>query len=374
MIPQHEIEEVLSRADIYEVASEFLPLKKSGAGFTCCCPFHKEKSPSFYVSPTRNIYKCFGCGKGGDIVSFLKEKEGMSFMEAIKYLANKYHVTLHEQTVEETDEQRRARLHKESIQHQYEAVQSFYEDNIRKADKEAVAAYKYAKERWDAEFVKDQGIGYAYTSKGETLYDYAKSHSLSVEILKELAQDGIQAESEAMKELIDTYKDSLDAAKDLYDFQKRLADQTKNVSELQKQLSAYENDNSEETKATVQRLKVDLESALQELDETEYDHYVSDQKKLLDDFYEEYEKQMDERFDEVNFNLSEMIDTINANSADIYTTLKESTEAVGYTMTDEMNNVWNLQKSAMDGNTNSIVSVLTTYSANLRTSVVRQLL
>ena len=193
MIPQHEIEEVLSRADIYEVASEFLPLKKSGAGFTCCCPFHKEKSPSFYVSPTRNIYKCFGCGKGGDIVSFLKEKEGMSFMEAIKYLANKYHVTLHEQTVEETDEQRRARLHKESIQHQYEAVQSFYEDNIRKADKEAVAAYKYAKERWDAEFVKDQGIGYAYTSKGETLYDYAKSHSLSIEILKEL---GLLAQSE----------------------------------------------------------------------------------------------------------------------------------------------------------------------------------
>ena len=202
----------------------------------------------------------------------------------------------------------------------------------------------------------------------QELYEAHRDAILSAEAekkaLKELAQDGIQAESEAMKELIDTYKDSLDAAKDLYDFQKRLADQTKNVSELQKQLSAYENDNSEETKATVQRLKVDLENALQELDETEYDHYVSDQKKLLDDFYDEYEKQMDERFDEVNFNLSEMIDTINANSTDIYTTLKESTEAVGYTMTDEMNNVWNLQKSAMDGNTNSIVSVLTTYSAN----------
>ncbi|MBR1481236.1 MAG: DNA primase, partial [Paludibacteraceae bacterium] len=79
MIPQHEIEEVLSRVDMAEVASDFLTLKKSGSGFMCNCPFHQEKTPSFHIYPARNIYKCFGCGKGGGVVSFLKEKEGMSF-------------------------------------------------------------------------------------------------------------------------------------------------------------------------------------------------------------------------------------------------------------------------------------------------------
>ena len=186
MIPQHEIEEVLSRVDMAEVASDFLTLKKSGSGYMCNCPFHQEKTPSFHIYPARNIYKCFGCGKGGGVVSFLKEKEGMSFMEAIQYLANKYHVTLHDQAVEETDEQRRKRLYRESVQNQYEIVQKFYEENIRNADKEAVAAYQYAKDRWSDDFVANEGIGYAYTSNGPSLYEYAKAHSLSIEILKEL--------------------------------------------------------------------------------------------------------------------------------------------------------------------------------------------
>ncbi len=81
----------------------------------------------------------------------------MSFMEAIQYLANKYHVTLHDQAVEETDEQRRKRLYRESVQNQYEIVQKFYEENIRNADKEAVAAYQYAKDRWSDDFVANEG-------------------------------------------------------------------------------------------------------------------------------------------------------------------------------------------------------------------------
>ena len=163
MIPQHEIEEVLSRVDMAEVASDFLTLKKSGSGYMCNCPFHQEKTPSFHIYPARNIYKCFGCGKGGGVVSFLKEKEGMSFMEAIQYLANKYHVTLHDQAVEETDEQRRKRLYRESVQNQYEIVQKFYEENIRNADKEAVAAYQYAKDRWSDDFVANEGFVYRNT-------------------------------------------------------------------------------------------------------------------------------------------------------------------------------------------------------------------
>ena len=191
MIPQHEIEEVLSRADIADVVGQFLTLKKSGSGYMCNCPFHNEKTPSFHVYPARNIYKCFGCGEGGGVISFLKKKEGMSYVEAVQWLANRYHVTLHEQTVEETEDQKRARLHKESIFNQYEIVQKFYEENIFNADKEAVAALAYAKSRWSDDDIRNQGIGYAYSKS--TLYEFAKSHSLSIEILKEI---GMLAESE----------------------------------------------------------------------------------------------------------------------------------------------------------------------------------
>ena len=79
-IPQSFIDELIARADIVEVINARVPLKKKGREYTACCPFHNEKTPSFYVSPAKQFYHCFGCGKGGDMFSFVQEIEGVDFV------------------------------------------------------------------------------------------------------------------------------------------------------------------------------------------------------------------------------------------------------------------------------------------------------
>ena len=90
-------------ADIVEVIGDFVSLKKRGANYIACCPFHNEKSPSFNVNPVRQIYKCFGCGAAGDSVKFVMDIEGVSYGEALRHLAQKYHIEVEEeqQTPEE---------------------------------------------------------------------------------------------------------------------------------------------------------------------------------------------------------------------------------------------------------------------------------
>jgi len=92
MIPQETVLKILDAADIVEVISDFVSLKKAGTVYKGLCPFHHEKTPSFTVSQSKGIFKCFGCGKGGSSVNFIMEHEQMSYPEALKYLANKYHI------------------------------------------------------------------------------------------------------------------------------------------------------------------------------------------------------------------------------------------------------------------------------------------
>ncbi len=96
MIPDSIIEEIRTRADIYDIVSEFVPLKKAGKNYKGLCPFHSEKTPSFSVSPEKQIYHCFGCGAGGNVFKFLMEKEDLPFVDAVKRLALRYQVTLPE--------------------------------------------------------------------------------------------------------------------------------------------------------------------------------------------------------------------------------------------------------------------------------------
>ncbi len=95
-LSQNTIRAVQERAEIEEVVSDFVPLKKKGQNLWACCPFHEEKSPSFSVSPNKGIYKCFGCGKAGDAIQFIMDLEGLSFPEAIKQLAEKYGIEIEE--------------------------------------------------------------------------------------------------------------------------------------------------------------------------------------------------------------------------------------------------------------------------------------
>ncbi len=95
--PERFIEEVKARADIVDVISSYFPLTRSGSNFKALCPFHREKTPSFFVSPHKQIYHCFGCGKGGNVFSFVMEYEKISFPEAVKILARRYNIPIPEE-------------------------------------------------------------------------------------------------------------------------------------------------------------------------------------------------------------------------------------------------------------------------------------
>ena len=105
VIPEAVIEDVRARTDIVQVVGDRVPLKRAGAAWKACCPFHHEKTPSFTVNPQRQSFKCFGCGEGGDVFKFLMKHDGMSFYDAVRYLAEKCGVEI----VTEKDDGRTAR-------------------------------------------------------------------------------------------------------------------------------------------------------------------------------------------------------------------------------------------------------------------------
>lgn len=183
-------------------------------------------------------------------------------------------------------------------------------------------------------------------ARRETLLGLQQQSILSAEAeknaVKELVSQGIQLELSALKDLIDTYNDSLDSAKSLYEYQKKIAEKTADVASIQKQLSAYAGDTSEETRARVQKLNSDLEKAQTDLREAEWEQNISDQKKLLDELYTEYEAFLNDRLDNVDALMADMIAGTNENLDDIRLTLRDVSDKVGYTMTG-------LMESALSG-------------------------
>jgi len=144
MIPHRTVEEILDATKIEEVVGDFVSLKRKGASYTACCPFHQEKTPSFYVTPSKGIFKCFGCGKSGTAVGFIMEHLGYTYVEALKYLAKKYNIEVQEK--EDTPEELAARQRGESL----EIVSSFAAEFFRKQLKETSAGqigYAYFKSR-----------------------------------------------------------------------------------------------------------------------------------------------------------------------------------------------------------------------------------
>lgn len=158
--------------------------------------------------------------------------------------------------------------------------------------------------------------------------------------IKDLVSDGIKAEIDSLKELADNYVSALESQKDLYDFQKKVAEQTKNIASLEKQLQAYQNDTTEEARAKIQKISVELSDAKSDLEETQYEHYISETKKILDDMTIEYEKVLNERLDNLDMLIEEMIATANSNAVTIDATLREVADSVGYTMSEQMTSTW----------------------------------
>ena len=155
-----------------------------------------------------------------------------------------------------------------------------------------------------------------------------------------LAENGIKLELNKLKELIQTYKDGIDKAKDLYDYSNQISDKTKKITDLQKQISAYAGDTSEETKAVVQKLQVDITDAQKDLNDTEYSRMVTDQKKLLDSLYDEYEAFLNSRLDDRDALLNDLKNSVNSVPGAIHESLTEVANAVGVPLSEGMNNTW----------------------------------
>ena len=94
MIHKEDIDKIFEAARVEEVVADYVSLKKRGANLIGCCPFHNEKTPSFYVSPAKGIYKCFGCGKGGNAINFIMDHDKMTYPDALRFLAKKYNIEI----------------------------------------------------------------------------------------------------------------------------------------------------------------------------------------------------------------------------------------------------------------------------------------
>lgn len=164
MIPRETVEKVLDAAQIVDVVGDFVDLKRRGANWIACCPFHNEKTPSFSVSPSKGIFKCFGCGKAGTSVDFVMEHESMTFPEAIRYLAKKYHIEVNEK--EETAEDIARMQHKESLMVVSAFAGEFFRKCLREPDGMAIA-YEYFNGRRKLEdaTIEKYGLGWAPQSR-----------------------------------------------------------------------------------------------------------------------------------------------------------------------------------------------------------------
>ncbi|MDR1968856.1 MAG: DNA primase [Burkholderiaceae bacterium] len=159
-IPQHFIQELLARADLVEIVGRYVQLKKTGANFSGLCPFHAEKSPSFTVSPSKQFYHCFGCGKNGDAIGFLMDHTGASFVEVVHDLAQQYGLQVPE---DERNPAERERAAQESEKRATLAdVLARAADAYRQRLKESPRAIDYLKQRGlSGQAARDFGLGYA---------------------------------------------------------------------------------------------------------------------------------------------------------------------------------------------------------------------
>ena len=182
MIPQETVNRILDAAQVVDVVGDFVTLKKRGANHMACCPFHNEKTPSFVVSPSKGIFKCFGCGKSGTAVGFVMEHENLSYTEALKYLAKKYHIEVVEK--EETAEEIAQRQRNESLLLVSEYAGKFFQDSLQTPEGQAIG-YQYFKSRGlEDETIRKYGLGWAPVSR-RALSDAARAAGYKEEFLTE---------------------------------------------------------------------------------------------------------------------------------------------------------------------------------------------
>jgi DNA primase len=199
MIKPETIQRILETAHIEEVIGDFVMLKKRGANYLGLCPFHNEKTPSFSVSPSKGIYKCFGCGKAGNVVGFIMEHEHYSYPEALKFLAKRYNIEIEEE--EMTPEMQQELDERESMFTVNSFVSKYFQHNLVETEEGKSVALSYLKERdlRDATIEKFE-LGYAL-DKWQDYSEHAIKNGYKKEIL---VRTGLSIEKD--NRLIDRFR------------------------------------------------------------------------------------------------------------------------------------------------------------------------
>ncbi len=182
MINPASIQEVMNRADIVDVIGQFVRLKKRGTNYIANCPFHNEKTPSFNVSPAKGIYKCFGCGKAGNVVTFVQEHEKLTYPEAIHWLADYYKITIEE--TERTPEQQQKQLAEEGLRILNEFAATWFHDTLLKNEEGQLIGMSYFKQRgFRKEIIERFRLGYN-PEGGDDFYRAVTAKGYKAEMLE----------------------------------------------------------------------------------------------------------------------------------------------------------------------------------------------
>ena len=184
MIDSGTVEQIINAADIVDVVSDFVSLKKRGANWVGLCPFHNDRNPSFYVSRNKGICKCFSCGQGGSAVNFIMLHEQMSFVEALKYLAKKYHIEIKEREL--TDEERVIQTERESMLILNEWACQFFEKQLWETTDGKEIGLSYFRQRGFTDTtIRNFRLGYCPDNR-DTLYKEAIKQGYNRELLFQL--------------------------------------------------------------------------------------------------------------------------------------------------------------------------------------------
>lgn len=182
MIDQETIQRIMDAARIEEVIGDFVSLKKRGANHIGCCPFHNEKTPSFYVSPSKGIFKCFGCGEAGDVVKFLMKHEHYTYPEALRWLADKYHIEIKEE--EQTEEEKQRQTERDGLFHVSEFAQKYFADLLYNDEMGRAVGLSYFHGRGlSDEVIKRFGLGYCL-DEWSNFTDHALKNGYSLQVLE----------------------------------------------------------------------------------------------------------------------------------------------------------------------------------------------
>lgn len=179
-IPEETVNKIIDAIDIVDVVGDFVSLKRRGANYIACCPFHNEKTPSFYVSPSKGIFKCFGCGKSGSAINFVMEHESLNYVEALEYLAGKYHIHVEREAEDPEYEQRRSL--KESMMVVSEFAMKHFKANLLEGEGKNIGYQYFLSRGLEPATIEKYGLGWSMSSR-HALIDDARANGYKEEYL-----------------------------------------------------------------------------------------------------------------------------------------------------------------------------------------------